>query len=125
MANPAQPDEGVIAKARSGMLVVDSSGAELGTVEAVKMGDPGAVTETGQAAGDEQGLFEAVAEVFRGEELPPQTTAQLLRTGFVKVDGKGLLSNDFYVGAEDIDEVSGDVVRLSPSAARYDARRGT
>ena len=122
----AQPREDSIAKVRNGMRVLDSSGDELGTVESVKMGDPGVVTEEGQDVDTEnnRGLLGAVVEVFQGDRLPPQVTAQLLRTGFVKVDGKGLLASDFYVGVDGIDEVAGDdVVRLSPSAARYEPDR--
>jgi hypothetical protein len=121
----AHPEEDTFAKVCKGMRVVDSSGDELGTVESVKMGDPGVVTEEGQDVDNEnnRGLLGAVVEVFQGDRLPPQVTAQLLRTGFVKVDGKGLLASDFYVGVDGIDEVSGDVVRLSPSAAQYEPDR--
>jgi len=121
----AQPREDSIAKVRNGMRVLDSSGDELGTVESVKMGDPGVVTEEGQDVDTEnnRGLLGAVVEVFQGDRLPPQVTAQLLRTGFVKVDRKGLLGRDFYVGADGIDEVSNDVVRLTPSAARHEPDR--
>jgi hypothetical protein len=38
---------------------------------------------------------------------------RLLRTGFVKVDSKGVLSRDVYVAAGEIDRVQDDTIYLA------------
>jgi hypothetical protein len=92
---------GPIEQVHEGMRVVDADGDEVGTVELVKMGDPGAVTTEGQ----DTGLDEPY--------LPAPFADRLLRVGFLKVDRKGLFSRDVYVAATEIDRVDKDTVVLS------------
>lgn len=93
------PRIGPIHLVDEGMHVADVTGARIGTVTLVKMGDPEAVT-VHHDPGAEPHLADELAE-------------RLLRTGFVKIDRKGLFAPDVYAGADRIDTVDGDVVRLS------------
>ena len=98
-----------------GMTVVDSAGQKVGTVEGLKMGDPGAVTEQGNEFQD-TGFLGDIAEVFGDErepDVPGPMRARLLRSGYIKVDSPGfLIETDRYVTADQIASVSGDTVRL-------------
>lgn len=93
------PRIGPIHRVREGMQVADLGGAKIGKVVLVKMGDPEALT----------------AEHDPGAEpyLPDELAERLLRTGFIKIDRKGLLKRDVYAAADEIDAVDGDLVRLS------------
>jgi hypothetical protein len=97
------------------MKVIDSAGEEIGKVEIVKMGDPGAAT-VGACADRDGGLIQDFAEAFGFEsepELPAQLRARLMRIGFVKVDAKGLFASSRYVTPDKIAGVSADTVRLN------------
>src|SRR3954471_11500252 len=71
-----------------GMKVVDSAGEKVGTVEGLKMGDPGAATDEGNELRDE-GFLGDIAEAFGGDEREPDVPgpmrARLLRSGYIKV----------------------------------------
>src|SRR5205814_9554725 len=78
---------------REGMSVVDAAGEKVGKVEGLKMGDPEAVT----TAGNENRPTDLIGQVVRtwaGDEvepdLPEPRRSELLRSGFIKVDGPGL-----------------------------------
>jgi hypothetical protein len=110
------PDRaGPIAQVVSGMTVVDTTGAEVGKVELVKMGDPEAVTPAGQDVGESEGVVRALADSIFGSEpdVPGPLAARLLRMGYLKVDGKGLLEADRYVASDQIAGVADGTVRLS------------
>jgi hypothetical protein len=92
---------GPIEKVREGMRVVDADRDKVGTVELVKMGDPGAVTTEGQDT--------ELDEPY----LPAPFADRLLRIGFLKVDRKGLFTRNVYVAATEIDRVDDDTVVLS------------
>ena len=112
------PDEsGPIVNVVRGMTVVDKAGAEVGKVELVKMGDPESITTEGQRVGESEGVVHALADSIFGAEpdVPGPLAARLLRMGYVKVDGKGLLETDRYVASDQIGEVDQDVVRLNVS----------
>ena len=101
---------------REGMTVVDSAGEKVGKVQDLKMGDPGATTEAGNELPD-GGFLGDIAEAFSGDEREPDVPgpmrAQLLRTGYIKIDSPGFLfETDRYVPADQIDSVTGDTVRL-------------
>jgi hypothetical protein len=100
-------DPGPIADVREGMRVVDAAGQEVGKVAVVKMGDPGAVTTQGQTPG-----LDAPPEVEK-PRLPPPLAERLLRTGFLKVDRKGLFRRDAYAGADQIAKVDSGTVHLA------------
>jgi hypothetical protein len=103
-----------VAQVREGMRVVDSTGADVGTAEMVKLGDPEAVTPQGQTAGT-SGLMDSMAQAFGGGEprVPDELAARMLRVGFVKVDGPGLLDRDRYVPADQVASVVDGVVHLT------------
>lgn len=109
-------DAGPIADVRRGMDVVDETGERVGTVELVRIGDPEAVTPRGQVA--DGGLAADLRAMFAGSEpqVPDELAARLMRIGFVKVDGSGILDRDLYVASDQLGSVVHDVVRL-------DARR--
>src|SRR5215207_5463528 len=108
-----------IAELNDGMLVLDSAGEEIGTVEFVKMGNPEAVTGEGQTAGDDGGITALIARTFGGAEpsVPPDEAARLVRLGFFKVDGKGMFAGDLYVAADEVATVREDTVYLNKTKA--------
>jgi hypothetical protein len=107
-----------IAKVREDMRVVDQTGAELGRVELVKMGDADTVTTAGQQGEiPEGGLLGVLRRLIGGGEpdVPEPLAARLLRKGFLRVDSKGLLDRDIYVAADQIARVDRDEVHLNVS----------
>ncbi|KAB8197408.1 hypothetical protein FH608_002290 [Nonomuraea phyllanthi] len=118
MSSPQQFGDSGLGQVRTGMKVVDGDGKEIGTVESVKMGDPQSVTDEGQTSDTPHGLVRTVAEVFGDGEpdVPPAVAARLLRTGFVKVDARGLFARDFYVAPDQVAKVEADVVHLAKDA---------
>lgn len=113
MAVPGTSSPGPIAQVEVGMPVLDSENERIGSVSAMKMGDPEAVTPQGQQG--PHGLIEGIAASFTGTEpdVPVQRAAQLLRTGYIKIDAKGFFTRDLYAGADEIDRVDDSEVRLS------------
>ena len=120
--HPASPIERV----REGMVVADAAGERLGTVEYVKMGDPEAVTGQGNEP-DEPGLVGRVGMAILGDEREPDVAepvrSQLLRTGFIKVDGPGLFGTDRYVRGDLIGAVTDDTVTLTVRKDQLPAER--
>lgn len=112
-------EEGPITQVREGMEVVDSAGERVGTVRLVKMSDPGVATSEGQDAGDQRGLVKDMERVFGGGEpdVEPAVAERLMRLGYLKVDPKGLLRRDFYVAADEIATVDGEIVKLTAPKA--------
>ena len=103
-----------------GMTVVDLAGEKVGKVEYVQFGDAEAVTTEGNDLERPGGGFigEAALGVL-GDEREPDVNeplrTQLLRYGFIKVDGPGLMDTDRYVRADLVGNVSDDVVTLKVS----------
>jgi len=105
---------GPIAEVREGMQVVDVDGEEVGSVEEIRMSDPGAVTAQGQGTGGTEGLLGHLATAFGGSSgLPEQEQERLARLGYVRVDATGAFSGDRYVASDQIAEVVADTVHLS------------
>lgn len=105
----------LLAQIREGMTVVDATGEEVGTVEYVKMGDPQAATTEGAVADRDNTLIEDAARAFGADaepDVPEPFRSELLREGFVKVDGPGWFGADRYLRAVDISDVTMDTVRL-------------
>ena len=106
---------GPIEMVRDGMKVMDSEGKNIGTVEFVKMGDPGAATEQGNELPD-TGLLGDVAQAVGGDEREPDVPgpmrARLLRSGYLKIDGGFFFGTDRYVSPDQIASVMGDTVHL-------------
>lgn len=104
----------VMAQVRIGMRVLDSMGEEIGTIDDLKAGDPGAVTGEGQVMGGDGGLLGDIGRVFGGgPELHRQVAERLLRVGYIKIGREGFLAEDAYAAADRIQEVDNDTVRLS------------
>ncbi len=115
MADSAASD--IISHVRPGMTVVDATGEALGTVDYVRMGDPGAATVGADMPAD-PGFFEAIFASQSEPDLPEPLRSRLLRLGFIKVDGEGWIDTDHYVTADLIDRVSGDTVTLTATKDR-------
>jgi hypothetical protein len=108
----------VLASVHEGMTVVDANGDEVGTVEYIKMGDPQAVTTMGEEINPgDGGLVGDLAGAFTGgggePDVPEPFRSELLRMGFVKVDGPGWFGKDRYFMPNRIARVSGDTVALN------------
>jgi len=107
--------DGPIAQVREGMDVIDASGDKIGTVEMIKMGDPQAATVDSDVP-TENWPGPGYRRFFAWNtepDLPPAIATRLMRTGFIKIDAKGLFAKDRYVAADRIASVSNDAVRLT------------
>lgn len=108
---------GPIAMVQDKMKVVDANGDDLGKVDYVRLGDPQAATTAGQAMDvTDDTIVDDVATALGGDLEPSvdePLRSQLLRTGFIKIDGKGWIDTDRYVPADQIASVSGYTVTLS------------
>ena len=105
-----------IGRVQEGMHVVDSSGEDIGRVEFISMGEPQAATTAGNEDRGRPGILGDVAEAFGGErepDVPEPLRSRLVREGYIKVDGPGLLDTDRYVPSEYVRDVSEDRVQLS------------
>lgn len=136
-------EDGPITQVREGMRVLDAQGDEIGKVDSVRMGDPAAASAPGEematggdvvddavpavgatggsgAAGSPGGAGAAGALTGVGDslfgggpDLPESLREDLLRVGFIRIDGKGWIDTDRFARADQIADVSGDTVRLS------------
>lgn len=104
---------------QEGMTVVDADGDRVGSVSLVKMGDPSALTTRGNeitAAQDSDLIGRMGSEALDDEfepEVPEPLRSQLVRDGFIKIDGGLLdLGTDRYASAIQIAAVEDDTVRL-------------
>lgn len=107
----------VISQVREGMRVLDASGEELGTVDIVKMGDPGAAT----VGADEPADPGFIASLFVDQhepDLPEALRDRLLRFGYIKIDGKGWIDTDRYVTGDLIGRIDSDAVTLTVNKDR-------
>jgi hypothetical protein len=97
-----------------GMHVVDATGKDVGTVDLIRMGDPEAETTAGNNERRSMPL-DLIATAMGGEEepdVPEPLRSRLVRSGYLKIDGKDLLDTDRYVSAEHVRDVADDRVRL-------------
>lgn len=110
-----------IALVREGMLVVDQAGRRLGEVAYVQMGDPEAITTQGNEERDTGflgDLARAVAGDEREPDVPEPLRAQLVRYGYIKIDGPGLADVDRYVRSDQIAAVRDTTVFLAVAAGQ-------
>jgi hypothetical protein len=110
-----QLSDDLMSRVEEGMRVLDARGEEVGKVQFVHMGDPEAVTTEGNEdrPTDLMGrVAQAVLPDEREPDVPEPLRTNLVRTGFVKIDGPGLRDTDRYASSEQVREVSGDTVRL-------------
>jgi hypothetical protein len=121
-------------RVREGMTVVDDGGRDLGKVVSLRLGDPGAVSMTGNEPRggdlveadppflDDQAFMMGTPPVYAGEhhalrDVPVSVREHLLRGGFIEVDGHGLDGAERLIPSDRIREVSEDVVTVRRSAA--------
>ena len=90
-----------IDQVREGMTVVDATDEPLGTVAYIERG-------SGQAKGASPSDRDD-----HEPEVPEPERTELLRAGFIKVEGSALTETDRYVKSERIAAVSGDTVKLT------------
>jgi hypothetical protein len=100
------------------MPVIDVEGALVGSVKYVRGGDPQVSVVGNDRPFADEPLNEAFARSLTSVE--PQVDSalaeQLIRHGFVKVSGAGLMDHDRYVAADQIACADEDVVRLAARA---------
>lgn len=136
-----------LGQVRRGMTVVDTEGTEVGKVELLQAADPDATTPPepeprageagapmttpptmpGAAPGGVMGSIPGSGGLLNAgaapppavEEpyVPPTEAERLRRLGYLKVDSKGIFARDVYVSADQIHDVTGDVVTLSVAKA--------
>jgi hypothetical protein len=110
----------------AGMAVVDNTGDRLGKVEMVHMGDPGASTTRGNEPRPEN-FAEKILDTFNDEDAEPDVPeplrSQLVREGYVKIDGPGIFDTDRYLRSDQIGRVVDDVVHVRVSRVEI-AREG-
>lgn len=112
--DPDIPDSpSPITQVTEGMRVIDADGEEVGVVDIVRLSDPDAVTVQAPvgAAGSLSDLLGETA--VEEPEVPADAAARLLRGGYLKVDGEEPFDVAVYVEADQIADVSDDVVQLS------------
>jgi len=100
---------------QEGMKVVDANGDDIGKVDYVKLGDPQAATTAGEMGTGTDTILAGATAVLGGDaepDVPEPFRSELLREGFIKVDGKGWFDTDRYLRASDIAGVSDDSVQL-------------
>ena len=105
---------------RPGMRVFDRNGEAVGSVDLVRMGDPQAVTTEGQVGPGGDSVIDVLARGLDGggTQVPRQLAQQMLRSGYVKIDGAGLFTKDLYATPDDIAAVVGEDVQLSVTTDR-------
>ena len=104
-----------IDQVREGMTVVDMTGERVGTVSAVSIGDPQAVTDQGQHVDESSSdMLNELRSILGGDAIPDEQAHHLLRAGFVRVHR--LLHPDLFVTPAAPDRVEGDTLHLSIAA---------
>jgi len=116
IGEPRSPDP--IGLAREGMRVVDASGKEIGKVDRIKMGDPGAATTQGEAMDPmpETSWLGSTVVGTADDSKPEALRAEMLRQGFIHIDSKGWFSKNRIALANQIAGVEGGAVMLSVAA---------
>ncbi len=101
-----------------GMNVLDRTGDRIGTVDRIKMSDEdpssAAVEQVTPNPADEKpgGLIASFLETLHVDQVPSEMHDDLMRRGFIRVDGESLFAADRYVTPDQISEISGDNVML-------------
>lgn len=98
------------------MRVFDANGNEIGKVDDLRMGDPGAVTAHEPGFTDGATALDEIGRAIFGDgsRLPETVRGNLLRLGYIRIDGKGwLFDTDRYAASNQIARVEGDAVHLT------------
>jgi hypothetical protein len=101
-----------LSEVREGMDVFNAAGKKIGTVKAVKMGDPQAATPQGQTLEEDGGIIGFFASAFSTQEIDEERAQRLLRLGYVEVDGTGI-GNNSYEAADAVERVDDEGVHLN------------
>jgi hypothetical protein len=101
----------LIERVQEGMRVIDANGDDIGSVQHLKMGDPEAVTTAGNEPTVSAGYIPLSSDADE-PDVPEPIRSDLLRVGYVKVDGPDLFDHDRYLRADVIERVDGDKVLL-------------
>ena len=104
----------LLRQVQTGMEVKDATGARIGNVAYIQIGDPGAVTP-GPAPGALPGEQVALAMGAHPEpNVPPQMVGRMLMMGFIKVNDKRHFRKDhhFYAMANEIVAIEDNTVHL-------------
>jgi hypothetical protein len=113
----------LIERVQEGMRVVDADGNDIGSVEHLKMGDPEALTTAGNEPTVSAGYVPLTSDADE-PEVPEPLRSDLLRVGYIKVDGKDLFDTDRYLRADVIERVEGDKVYLRLPQGRLAVESG-
>lgn len=113
--------EAIPTSVHEGMKVCDMTMADIGTVEAFRLGDENPDQPGPETAGpspaveeDRNTLAAMFADLFTPDDrLPGELQEKALREGFVRLDADGLFEADRYIFPEHIDRVEGDRLVLS------------
>ena len=111
MDNSSVFKTGLMELVREGMHVIDADGKDIGTVEDFKMGDPEALTTAGNEPTVSAGYVPLTSDADE-PEVPEPIRSDLLRVGYIKVDGKDLFDTDRYLRADVVERVEGDKLFL-------------
>jgi hypothetical protein len=113
---------GPLAQVQTGMKVVDADGVEVGSVEDMAMSDPGAVTIEGEDFRPSGGILGGVARALGGDSrepvVPEPMRTRLIRIGYIKLTGSGLLHHERYVRGDCVARVENGRVELSVRKAQ-------
>jgi hypothetical protein len=112
------PEGPVLRLIWEGMPVVDVDGALVGAVKYVQEGDPSASVSIEDSPFAEESLNQAVALALTSVEpqVDPHLAERLIRRGFLKVAGAGLMDHDRYVAMDEIADADEDKVSLRARA---------
>ena len=100
---------------REGMAVVDNTGAHVGSVRDLKLGDPEAASAEGHVRSHSGGLagLLRLPQMDALSTVPDEERAHLLRTGYIDIRRDGLLHHgSLLVAADEIDRVEHDIIVL-------------
>lgn len=107
----------LIEQVQDGMVVFDVEGKRMGTVEYVKMGDPEALTTRGNEPSIVNGVM-PMSDESDEPQVPEPLRSDLVRVGFIKIDGENLFDTDRYFRADLVDRIEDGHVYMKLPAER-------
>lgn len=127
-ATSSYQDSSLLTKIYQGMDVFNNANEHIGTVEAVYLGatadsEPGAepATPDDQAVPGTR-IQRFVAELFDPTDMPDEIAERLRHSGYIRIDGPGLLAGDRFVTPDQIARVNDEGVFLRTAhAARVES----
>src|SRR5688500_481828 len=110
-------------RVHEGMRVIDAKGDDIGYVAHFKMGDPEALTTKGNEPTVSAGYI-PLSDDADEPEVPEPIRSDLLRVGYIKVDGPDLFDTDRYLRADVVERVEGEKVFLRLERDRLAVEHG-